>query len=202
MGLPVGGVVELVGPDRAIGFGAGQRLGQPAGIPDIVVGVAIGTAGTSTSRAPARRSMSFFSWLWVSGITMTVRYPIAAPTSASPIPVLPAVPSTMVPPGRRSPRATASRMIDSAARSLTDWPGLRNSALPRISQPVSSDARRNRISGVLPTEAGRSGLIFMAASIAAPVPDPGGPAHLPDRGELRGGASAWPDAFARACRGH
>jgi len=51
---------------------------------------------------------------------MTVRKPIEAPTSASPIPVLPAVPSTMVPPGFSVPRATASRMMNSAARSLTD----------------------------------------------------------------------------------
>jgi len=32
-----------------------------------------GTAGTSKSVAPPRRSMSFFSWLCVSGMTMTVR---------------------------------------------------------------------------------------------------------------------------------
>ena len=48
---------------------------------------------------------------WVSGMTMTVLKPIEAPTSARPMPVLPAVPSTIVPPGRRSPRATASRMM-------------------------------------------------------------------------------------------
>ena len=29
--------------------------------------------------------------------------------------------------------------------------GFMNSALPRISQPVNSDSRRNRINGVLPT---------------------------------------------------
>ena len=33
--------------------------------------------------------MSFFSWLWVSGMTITVRKPSALPTSARPIPVLP-----------------------------------------------------------------------------------------------------------------
>ena len=32
-----------------------------------------GTAGTSRRSAPTRRSMSFFSWLWVSGMTITVR---------------------------------------------------------------------------------------------------------------------------------
>jgi hypothetical protein len=31
--------------------------------------------------------------------------------------------------------------MNSAARSFTDWPGLRNSALPKISQPVISEAR-------------------------------------------------------------
>ena len=100
--------------------------------------------------------MSFFSRLWVSGMTITVRNPIEAPTSARPMPVLPAVPSTIVPPGLSAPRATASRTIQSAARSLTDWPGFRNSALPRISQPVASDGPRRRISGVFPTAAARS----------------------------------------------
>jgi hypothetical protein len=55
--------------------------------------------------------MSFFSWLWVSGITITVRKPMLAPTSASPMPVLPAVPSTIVPPGFNRPCATASLMM-------------------------------------------------------------------------------------------
>jgi hypothetical protein len=35
-------------------------------------------------------------------MTMTERKPSALPTSASPMPVLPAVPSTMTPPGRSS----------------------------------------------------------------------------------------------------
>ena len=91
--------------------------------------------------------MSFFSWLWVSGITITVRKPSALATSASPMPVLPAVPSTTVPPGRSVPRAMASRMMNKAARSLTDPPGFMNSALPRMLQPVSSEARFNLMSG-------------------------------------------------------
>src|SRR5687768_5115283 len=95
--------------------------------------------------------MSFFSWLCVSGIRITVRYPRALPTRASPIPVLPAVPSTTTPPGWRSPRCSASRIMYFAARSLTEPPGFRNSALPSTVQPVSSDALRSRISGVLPT---------------------------------------------------
>ena len=104
--------------------------------------------------------MSFFSWLCVSGMTMTVRNPMEAPTSASPIPVFPAVPSTMVPPGSSSPRATASRMIHWAARSLTEPPGFMNSAFPRTSQPVASEARRKRMRGVFPTAWARSARII------------------------------------------
>src|SRR5262249_23464460 len=70
--------------------------------------------------------------------------------SVRPMPVFPAVPSTMTPPGLTSPFASASAMIASAARSLMEPPGFRNSALPRIVQPVSSEALRSRISGVLP----------------------------------------------------
>src|SRR5919206_573007 len=74
-----------------------------------------------------------------------------------PIPVLPAVPSTMTPPGRRRPCRSASVMMASAARSFTLPPGLRNSHLPRISQPVVSEARLRRTIGVLPTSAAESG---------------------------------------------
>jgi hypothetical protein len=41
-------------------------------------------------------------------------------------------------------------MMKRAARSFTEPPGLRNSALPRIVQPVSSDAFLSLMSGVLP----------------------------------------------------
>ena len=41
---------------------------------------------------------------------MTVRYPRDPPTSANPIPVLPAVPSTIVPPGSR--QATRLGILD------------------------------------------------------------------------------------------
>ena len=107
--------------------------------------------------------MSFFSRLCVSGITITHLNPKDAPTSASPIPVLPAVPSTMVPPGLSAPRATASRMIQSAARSFTDWPGFMNSALPTISHPVASEAARRRIRGVFPTVSDRSERMVIGA---------------------------------------
>src|ERR1700744_2896922 len=66
------------------------------------------------------------------------------------MPVLPAVDSTTRPPGLSSPRFSASRIIHLPARSLTDWPGFMNSALPRMVQPVASEACFSLISGVLP----------------------------------------------------
>ena len=66
------------------------------------------------------------------------------------MPVLPAVASTTRPPGSISLRFSASRIICRPGRSLTDWPGFMNSALPRIVQPVASEARLSLMSGVLP----------------------------------------------------
>ena len=102
--------------------------------------------------------MSFFSCAWVSGMTMTLRNPSAEATMPMPMPVLPAVPSTTTPPGLSAPRATASRMMASAARSLTEPPGFMNSALPRIVQPVASEAALSLISGVLPIASTMVGL--------------------------------------------
>jgi hypothetical protein len=71
------------------------------------------------------------------------------------MPVLPAVPSTTVPPGKSRPLRSASSMMARAARSFTEPPGFMNSALPRISQPVSSLKWFSRISGVLPIASAR-----------------------------------------------
>ena len=49
---------------------------------------------------------------------------------ASPTPVLPLVPSTIVPPGFSCPLRSAASMIGSPMRSFTEPPGLKNSALP------------------------------------------------------------------------
>ena len=89
-------------------------------------------------------------------MTITVRNPIEAPKSANPIPVFPAVPSTIVPPGLKAPEATAALIINKAARSLIDWPGFMNSAFPRISHPVASLAAINLNKGVFPTAAATS----------------------------------------------
>src|SRR5215831_15214053 len=77
------------------------------------------------------------------------------------MPVLPAVASTMSPPGLIAPRLSASRIICRAGRSFTDCPGFMNSALPRIAQPVAADARFSAISGVFPIAATISSRICM-----------------------------------------
>jgi len=101
--------------------------------------------------APSVRRSVIFSGDCVSGMTITVRYPLAWPMTVRPMPVLPAVPSMIVSPDRSWPRCSASRMMPRAARSLMEPPGFSHSALPRISQPVSSDNRRSRSNGVRPT---------------------------------------------------
>ena len=64
------------------------------------------------------------------------------------MPVLPAVPSTIVPPGRSRPDASASRTIHSAARSFTDWPGVEELCLAvdlasrRLGRAAEADQRR------------------------------------------------------------
>ena len=45
MAPPIGDIVELVGPDGAVGFGLGERLGEPPRIAHVVVGVGIGDGG-------------------------------------------------------------------------------------------------------------------------------------------------------------
>lgn len=71
------------------------------------------------------------------------------------MPVLPAVPSTTVPPGFNSPFSSASFTTKRAARSLTLPPGFWNSAFPRTLHPVSSERRFRRMRGVLPMAARR-----------------------------------------------
>src|SRR3954453_3250174 len=57
--------------------------------------------------------------------------------------------------------------MPSAARSFTDSPGFMNSAFPRIVQPVSSDARRSLIRGVLPIASSVLERIFIGAASTA-----------------------------------
>ncbi len=80
--------------------------------------------GVRTISAPNARISARRSTLIVSGIVMTTRYPRAAPTRASAMPVLPDDPSTMVPPACSSPDSSAASMIATPRRSFTLDPGL------------------------------------------------------------------------------
>src|SRR5208337_2347572 len=71
---------------------------------------------------------------------------------ASPIPVFPAVASTMVPPGASLPSCSALRMIPMAARSFTLPPGFKYSSLAKMSAELAGTSRFKRRRGVPPTK--------------------------------------------------
>src|SRR3954464_6451668 len=81
-------------------------------------------------------------------------YPRCWATRARPMPVLPLVGSTIVPPGRSAPPASAASTMRTAIRSFTDPPGLRYSTLASTRGapgPRSRVTELSRTSGVLPT---------------------------------------------------
>ena len=67
---------------------------------------------------------------WVLGITIFKFKPYSLQTTAKPIPVFPAVPSTIVPPFEINFLLRASWTMNRAALSFTDSPGLKYSAFP------------------------------------------------------------------------
>src|SRR5690606_40681743 len=69
---------------------------------------------------------------------------------ARPAPVLPLVPSMIVPPGFSSPFRSASSIIATPIRSLTEPPGLKNSTFASSVPGRSAPSRCRRTSGVLP----------------------------------------------------
>src|SRR5713226_3364692 len=84
-------------------------------------------------------------------MTSLTRYPLAAPTIAYAIPVFPEVESMIVLRCVSSPRCSPSTIIESAARSFTEPPGLNHSALAYTSSPGKSCSNSlTRNSGVLP----------------------------------------------------
>src|SRR5665811_1029523 len=97
----------------------------------------------------------------------THRYPLRCATRASPTPVFPLVGSTMVPPGRSSPEASAASIIRSAIRSLMDPPGLRYSTLASTVALSPAVTVLSRTSGVPPTSSEMCPATFMP-------PSPGG----------------------------
>ena len=82
------------------------------------------------------------------------RYPRAAQTIASAIPVLPEVGSTItVRPGSIRPSASAASIIATPIRSLIEPPGLNHSSLPTSSAPSPAPTRLSATIGVSPTTA-------------------------------------------------
>jgi len=69
---------------------------------------------------------------------------------ARPMPVLPDVGSTMVPPGFNSPDRSAASIMRTAIRSFTEPPGLKYSTFASTVAGRPSVTLRSRTSGVLP----------------------------------------------------
>ena len=80
--------------------------------------------GERTTSAPYALIREMRSLDMVSGITMTALYPRAAAIIEIAMPVLPDVGSMIVPPSSSRPLATASSIIDRAARSFMEPAGL------------------------------------------------------------------------------
>ena len=74
MAVAVGDIVELVGPDRAVRLALAPAARPAARTPSrSCSGSCRARPEPRSARRRARRSASFFSWLCVSGMTMTVR---------------------------------------------------------------------------------------------------------------------------------
>ncbi len=117
MDLHIGLVVELAGQDRARGVsgdfgGAGISAGYTFG----------GWGEDELGAEGAKHGATLLGEAL--GRVMITLYPLAAPTHASAIPVLPEVPSTMVPPGCSEPSASAASMMATPIRSFTELAGL------------------------------------------------------------------------------
>ena len=86
------------------------------------------------------------------------------------MPVLPDVPSMMVPPGFSRPSRSASSIIFRAMRSLIELPGLKVSTLASTSALMTPFVRRlMRTSGVLPMVSrmvSQIGLVMMSGMMA------------------------------------
>ena len=77
-------------------------------------------------------------------------YPFMIAAMAKPIPVLPEVPSIMVPPGFNLPSFSASSIIFKAMRSLMELPGLKVSTLAKTKAGMSFTMVFSFTIGVLP----------------------------------------------------
>src|SRR5690606_5552325 len=96
-------------------------------------------------------------------------YPLRWATRARPTPVLPEVGSTIVPPGRRSPRSSASSIIFTAMRSLTEPPGFMYSILASTVALIPSVTEFRRTRGVWPTRSTMCSAYFTPRSSHTPA---------------------------------
>ena len=88
---------------------------------------------------------------------------------ARPTPVFPEVGSTMVPPGRSAPEASAASTIRSAIRSFTEPPGLKYSTLASTAgacpPPTAFVTACSLTSGVFPTSSIRDSWTCIATTL-------------------------------------
>jgi hypothetical protein len=89
---------------------------------------------------------------------------------ARPVPVLPDVGSTMVPPGRSRPSRSAASIIAIAARSLIEPPGLSASTLATSWGTSPAPRRESRTSGVPPMASRIESRIAVRVSSAGSIP--------------------------------
>src|SRR5436190_13878466 len=118
-----------------------------------------------TTRAPNARRPATFSCDILSGITNTHWYPRSAAISASPMPVLPLVASTIVPPGPSNPRRSASSTMLRATRSFIEPPGFKYSHLTKISAGTWRASFWSLMIGVPPIA---SRMLLLAPVMSAP----------------------------------
>src|SRR3954463_11760625 len=98
---------------------------------------------------------------------------------ARPVPVLPEVGSTIVPPGRRRPSASAASTIRIATRSLIEPPGLKYSTLATTCGVSPAAMRDRRTSGVSPTVSRMESLMSAGAAMRPTLSGRAGSPDLP-----------------------
>src|SRR6185436_16868795 len=108
-------------------------------------------SGVRVTCAPSARMIMTFSSEKLSGTNSDTLYPRLIPIRARPIPVFPAVASTITAPIFNFPSRSAARMIPIAARSLTLPPGFRYSSFTKTSAEPGPGRLRSRSIGVKPT---------------------------------------------------
>src|SRR5262249_15391170 len=150
VGLAVVEIVPLVGEQDAVALARAQLVGEPA--PDMLIVIWVGIGHRRHFDQLGATEPQHVLLLLALGLRDDDDGAVSerVGNERKPDPGVAGGASTTSPPGRSSPRFSASRIIWRAGRSLTEPPGFMNSALPRMVQPVASETRRSLIKGVLP----------------------------------------------------